>query len=162
LAKPLEYRFPILFSADGKSLILRVGTEMVLKDLEGADKLRWEVGWPTFPLKMSAMGQRLATMEAQGRLKVWDLRNGQILSELQTGLGTTAIVFHPGGVFIATAHDDCTIKVWNTQTREEWFTIRGHTNGVTGLAFRDDGNRLLSGSGDRSVKLWDTSAIQDR
>jgi WD40 repeat protein len=56
---------------------------------------------------------------------------------------------------------DQTIKVWNTDTGKEWFTIRGHTSQVYCLAFRPDGNRLVSGSFDGTVKIWDTTAIEE-
>jgi WD40 repeat protein/tetratricopeptide (TPR) repeat protein len=36
------------------------------------------------------------------------------------------------------------------------FTLRGHTGNVTSVAFSPDGTRLVSGSVDGTVKLWDT------
>jgi WD40 repeat protein/serine/threonine protein kinase len=49
---------------------------------------------------------------------------------------------------------------WVRPVREV-HTLRGHTGGVTGLAFSTDGLRLASASGDRTLKLWDTTSGQE-
>src|SRR5262245_1956865 len=38
----------------------------------------------------------------------------------------------------------------------------GHSGRVTSIAFTDDGRTIASGSYDRTVKLWDTTAGRER
>jgi WD40 repeat protein len=48
------------------------------------------------------------------------------------------------------------IKVWNYSDGSLLQTLEGHTKDVTSMAFSPDGNYLLSGSDDNSIRLWDT------
>lgn len=68
----------------------------------------------------------------------------------------TAVAFHPVWSTLASASDDGTINVWDTQTGELERTIRAHTRAVTGLDFAASG-RLASCSGDLSIKVWDSA-----
>jgi WD40 repeat protein len=54
-----------------------------------------------------------------------------------------------------------TVKLWDTATWREIATLPGHSNGIWGLSFSPDGQRLATASGlhghDRpgEVKIWD-------
>ena len=55
---------------------------------------------------------------------------------------------------IITGSDDKTIIVWNYEL-EKVKVFRGHTEGITCMALNNDEDTLISGSIDRSLKLWD-------
>jgi WD40 repeat protein len=76
------------------------------------------------------------------------------------------------GSFLASAHDDCTIKLWDVNSGLCLRTFQGHTNRVRSVAFSpssgsslsqsgtEGGYILASGSEDYTVKLWDVNTGQ--
>jgi WD40 repeat protein len=42
---------------------------------------------------------------------------------------------------------------------QETLTLKGHTRGVYSVSFSPDGKRIVSGSDDKTVKIWDISSL---
>ncbi len=62
--------------------------------------------------------------------------------------------FSPTGQQIATAGDDGSVRLWNTETGDH-LTFDGHRGPVYAVEFSPDGKLLVSGGGDRRVLAWD-------
>lgn len=58
--------------------------------------------------------------------------------------------------FVASASNDCTIRIWNIETHLQHMNLVGHTKGVLCIAYNNSGSRLASGSYDNSIIIWDT------
>jgi WD40 repeat protein len=52
------------------------------------------------------------------------------------------------------------LKLWDAQTGQEILTLKGHSDRVWSVAFSPDGKRIVSGSVDETLKLWDSQTGQ--
>ena len=52
------------------------------------------------------------------------------------------------------------IRVWSAKTGDVIFVLKGHSSGVNSIAFSPDGSRIVSGSGDRTVRVWEVTSGQ--
>ncbi|HEX9332233.1 MAG TPA: hypothetical protein VF896_10115, partial [Anaerolineales bacterium] len=67
---------------------------------------------------------------------------------------SSGIAFSPDGKWIASSGNDAAIRVWDSETGAEIFTLIGHTGPTFGVVFSPDGQYLASSSVDRTVKVW--------
>ncbi|XP_028988903.1 telomerase protein component 1 [Betta splendens] len=104
-------------------------------------------------------------------LSVWSKKEGDegLLGGLKM-LGTfgvqrgSILALAQNSTYLATASDDFTIVLWLLSdlhfdaSVEPQETLRGHSGGVTCLAFSPDGDQLLSGGKDQALLVWDVSS----
>lgn len=69
--------------------------------------------------------------------------------------GVETLTFSPDGKTVASAHDDNIIRLWNTATKTERISLKGHSEIINTVAFSPDSTVLASGSADRKIMLWD-------
>jgi WD40 repeat protein/tetratricopeptide (TPR) repeat protein len=69
------------------------------------------------------------------------------------GAGVNSISFSPNGQTLASASEDGTVKLWQSDGNQLQ-TLRGHGNRVTSLSFSPDEKTLISAGGDGTLKLW--------
>jgi len=68
-----------------------------------------------------------------------------------------SVAFSLDGQRLASGSEDQTVKIWDSVTGKELFSLKGHDGPVTSVAFSPDGQRLASASSDRMVKIWDSA-----
>ena len=66
-----------------------------------------------------------------------------------------SVGFSPEGLLVAAGDRFGGLYVWEAKSGKEFLTLRGHTKGVTGLAWRADSDALASCSEDGTVRVWD-------
>ncbi|XP_039671900.1 telomerase protein component 1 isoform X3 [Perca fluviatilis] len=104
------------------------------------------------------------------RVRVWKRKAGEegLLGGLEMS-GTfgvqagTILALAQNSTYLAMASDDFTIVLWLLSDLaldsavEPCGFLRGHSGGVTCLAFSPDGGQLLSGGKDQALMVWDVS-----
>ncbi len=67
------------------------------------------------------------------------------------------IAISPDGRTLASAGEDTTIRLWNTDSGRERMLLEGHADWVTAVDFSPDGKQLVSASRDYTARLWDVA-----
>jgi WD40 repeat protein len=90
-------------------------------------------------------------------LVVWDPATRTQLGTLPQPSWVTAIAFHPTKRFVATGHDDGSIRLWDLAAAKET-DLSHHDQPISALAFNSDGSVLASAAEDRKIGVWDLPA----
>jgi guanine nucleotide-binding protein subunit beta-2-like 1 protein len=65
-------------------------------------------------------------------------------------------VISSDGAYALSASWDKSLRLWELSTGNTTRTFVGHTNDVLSVSFSADNRQIVSGSRDRSIKLWNT------
>ena len=95
----------------------------------------------------------MATGGSNGAVSLWNLdERAEVATFLE---GATALAIHPAGQILATTTLDQSICLWDLQLKQLLQELIGHDGSVTCLAFSPDGDWLVSGSDDHTLRIWD-------
>ncbi len=110
-------------------------------------------------LKFNDGGTQLASGDDHGQLILWDIKTGKIIRSILTAhrQGITNIIFAPSGKLL-TGSFDSTARLFGMSSGKMLKEYRGHTSWVTALVLLDD--RVISGSADGTVKIWNYSTAE--
>ncbi len=106
-------------------------------------------------LAFSADGMTLATHD--GVLRLWEFATGQERSQLTLSV-PYAMAFSADGNILAVSDFNGSIRLWDVFADRELGELAGHRGAVKTLIFSPDGNRLISGSQDSTMLVWDAAA----
>jgi WD40 repeat protein/serine/threonine protein kinase len=178
----------VAFSGDGKRIAsasweLNKPSEVKVWDAQTGKELltlKGHRGWVK-SVAFSGDGKRIAagsgsfdlrTWKKWGEVKVWDARTGKELFSLTRHTARVmSVVFSLDGKRIVSGSEGFDpktrafwgeLKVWDAQTGQELLALKGHDDAVVSAAFSADGNRIVSGSHDRTVKVWDAHTGQEQ
>ena len=100
----------------------------------------------------------LATACADGFARIYTVPEGNLLATTAIKeLNIWRVKFSPDSKLLATASGDGnskSVRVWNSGTGVEKFSLVGHTSRVRGLDFSPDGKLIATGSRDGTIRIW--------
>ncbi|GBC02923.1 hypothetical protein RclHR1_00490009 [Rhizophagus clarus] len=89
-------------------------------------------------------GQYVASGGMDGKVKVWKVENRELILSLEGPDEIVWLDWHPKGNILLAGANDSTIWMW-----------QGHSSSVTAGQFTPDGKKIVSGSEDTSLIVWD-------
>jgi WD40 repeat protein len=154
-------------SPDGKTLAVGGMNTVTLWDIATGKQARTLPGhsFSVLALAYSPDGKLLASGSGvygkSGQVKLWDTATGQLLRE--ANLPTSGLVFSlkfsPDGKTIASGSGRQghmgAVTLFEAATLAELRTLSGHTDFVSTVAYSLDGKLIISGSWDRTIKVWE-------
>ncbi len=94
------------------------------------------------------------------KIVIYDSSQYRVIQELEGKSEISLLQYSPDGTQLASAHkyseDDYNIYVWNVQQSSLSLRLKGHTSYISSLSYSPDGSQLASGSGDKTIRIWDS------
>lgn len=116
-------------------------------------KLSGHTGWVQ-AIAFSPDSHLLASGSNSGELKIWDVNSGrEVYSVTHAGDGIHAITFTSDGKFVAAAGTAKIIYVLDLATKQTR-NLLGHETEITSLACIPNSSSIVSGSTDKTVRVW--------
>ena len=156
----------LAFSPDSRSIASADDSVRVWSVETGDELRRWYPGpdedWyvPHYgtitDLEFASNGALLASAGTDQSAKVWDVRYGAQVANVDTFFGAVETVdWSPDGTRLAMAGADGASVVWNVMSRQEEVRFEGHLRGiVTSVDFAPDVPRIVTAGRDGAVKVW--------
>ena len=175
----------LLYIGEGEDIGTCVGQEIRLWDVNTGEHLRTLTGHISVVnyVVFNPYGKTIASASGhwQGyegiasageEIRLWDAHTGEHIKTLKGHKDVvSSVVFSPDGNllvsgdwydwnwYLSSGTWSGEIRVWDAHTGEHIKTLKGHTGGVSSLAFSTDGKILASGKTDGTILLWDFSNI---
>jgi WD40 repeat protein len=112
-------------------------------------------GWIN-SIAISADGRCLLTGGRDKTVRIWELPNGAKMSKIDAPDEVRCVAASRDR--FAAGCSNGSIMIWEAQTWASWPPLNGHSVAVLGVAFDGLGARLVSGSEDGVVQMWDLTS----
>lgn len=111
---------------------------------------------PVMAVEWFSGGEQLITASWDRTANIYDAEQGKIVNVLSghdDELNYCSV--HPSQKLIVTSSRDSTFRLWDfRESIQSVAVFQGHNDSVTSVVF-SSGDKLVSGSDDRSIKVWD-------
>jgi WD40 repeat protein/DNA-binding SARP family transcriptional activator len=138
---------------DGAARIWNPATGEELHTVQSPDRGDWGVWGPSFSPDGSFFA---AAWPGDGVVKILDLGTGRVVQEIRSVHAPGGTSFDPSGTRIAVRSDSGPMAaVIDIESGDEVFTLEGHSDVLTDIAWSPDGGSIATASPDGSARIFD-------
>lgn len=149
------------FTLDGDSLVT-VSSQGIIRIWEAENyslTSTIDLNWNPRLARLSPDGKRIAAINWNGSMRVWDTRTGELVNQRENFIaGNPLVDFSPDGTLLASADFYGAIWIWDVASGIPRLTLPRYESPITSLDFNSDGTVLASASRDGTVHLWDITS----
>jgi WD40 repeat protein len=162
VAVTADFRKAISWLAPPKPETKRGGVYAVWDIETGAILAQTKDAIENTPIVLFPDGARMATGNWRS-VQILDLHSGDLLRTL---VGPThyvdclAVADTPYGLRIAAGSRDRIVRLWALEHNEPILTLAGHTYTISDVQFLPGNERLMSASGDNTLRVWNVASGQ--
>ncbi|MFP6669567.1 MAG: WD40 repeat domain-containing protein, partial [Pirellulales bacterium] len=120
-------------------------------------QLLWGSTVPVTALAFQPDGKHLAAGGADGKVTIWNLQAAESKQIVAETVPANVAVISPDGKLLATDgidNDRAVIQVRDLATGNLLHSLMGHEAAVVSLAFSVDNTKIVSGSDDKTARVW--------
>lgn len=159
----------VAFFNDGKCVVSGSSDKTVrIWDAETGKQMREFKGHlgAVNSVAVSPNGVSVASGGEDDPIRFWDVLTGKPVSELNGHLGgVNSVAFNQNGSKLVSGGEDDYVRIWKLETGRQETSLAMHDWPVYSVSFSSKdkyGTRVVSGSGDDTVVIWDATKFQRR
>ena len=141
-------------SLDGTARLWDAESGAVVRTFSGHE------GW-VFDADFAPDGTAIATASEDGTARLWSIITGSVAATFVHPERVNAVDFTGSGRRVATACHDGVLRIFRPGKRDPVRQFRGHEEPIWTVACTDEGPHVATGSGDLTVRLWETAGRFD-
>ena len=94
-------------------------------------------------------------------IQLWNSESKKCVKEFQGHASYVVSIAKVDNLHFISGSDDFTAKLWNIRNGGCLHTFKGHVDDVNAVAYIEEGGMLISGSEDKTIKVWSLDSHLD-